>query len=186
MLKGNLLMSFVNELNDAINNAGQVQQENEKKRISSLVDELIQYIKGKCRTTPQAKRLSGYIYYSRDSDYGFSIFNLLDNLPDCNIRKLNKESNRSNYTYVIRPGITKSRVYKSVLCFDSYDSASYFAEQFEIELQKLGFKEYNVSIEKIKDLYLTCRARRCFFHDSRQYSLETNGYTFVLHLNIQW
>ena len=179
-------MSFVDELYGKINNAEQNTQENEKKRIASMVKEFVAYIKDECRKSPKSKKLSGYIYNSLDVDYAFNRFDLQEDLPTCDIREMNRNNRRDRKTLVINLGIKNIRIYRPVLCFDSYEYASYFSEQLKIELEKLGFKKYDVSVVKIEDLYLVTKSKQGFFRDSIKYSLGTSGYTYVIYLNIRW
>ena len=179
-------MSFVDELNYAIEHADQINDEAKIKQIEELANDFIAYIKVQCRNDINSRTLNGYIHHRRDIDYAFSIFKLSEKLPECNPRQMTKDANRSQYTLVTKPGISKSRVYESVLCFSTQNQGNLFVQQIENELQSLGFKHYSVILEKVRDLYLICDARKGFFHDSYKYSLEEDGYTYVVYLNISW
>lgn len=179
-------MSFVDELNYAREHAGQINDEAKTKQIKELANDFIAYIKVQCRNNINSRKLNGYIYHNLDSDYAFSIFKLSEKLPECDPRQMTKHANRSPHKYVIKPGVSKSRVYKSVLCFSTQSQGNLFVQQIENELQSLGFKHYSIILEKVRDLYLICDARKGFVHDSYKYSLEEDGYTYVVYLNISW
>ena len=172
-------MSFVDELRYQMDNADEIKKNQEQKRLNSLVADLVEAIKEKARKSPNSRIIKGYVYYQRDRDYGFSIFDINTDLP-----VLRRE--HIHNTFVLRTETTKQRVYNPVLCFDSFQKATQFIDILNHQLTELGFKQICNAVKEIPDKWLIIKAKKGLLGDSIKYSLKTDGITYVIYLTIQW